>query len=344
MKSEPTTLEQTGMSTFSLISGLCLLVWSIQDQTCWTMPSAKEMKSLEDTLAALEEDVSWRRKCLICRNRRHRITSKERQKSATWNDWSNDGNLSLLQPSSIPICYLPGFCFFQKHQSRSPTTPSPCSCWTNSQCLKSLKSEMVCWKRCTIPSWQSLGKTWRGMMITAKHFPKLTKCLTLDWRLLERLSNSQGNLLEDTELIEVQLCEKSHQEIGFIVWSPCHWRLFQKLPFGKSDVLKLTIKHTHLPRFSGGHRVSHRLRKVLANTKAKAKEVEGKLREADERTDLRAQVMVGWWLRLVVYHAGHTAGRDVFFSYGLIYYDSKSPRFKHQLATPLAFLSLWVWC
>ena len=230
MKSERTTLEQTGMSTFSLISGLCLLVWSIQDQTFWTMPSAKEMKSLEDTLAALEEDVSWRRKCLICRNRRHRITSKERQKSATWNDWSNDGNLSLLQPSSIPICYLPGFCFFQKHQSRSPTTPSPCSFWTNSQCLKSLKSEMVCWKRCTIPSWQSLGKTWRGMMITGKHFPKLTKCLTLDWRLLERLSNSQGNLLEDTELIEVQLCEKSHQEIGFIVWSPCHWRLFQKLP------------------------------------------------------------------------------------------------------------------
>ena len=44
-------------------------------------------------------------------------------------------------------------------------------------------------------------------------------------RLLERLSNSQGNLLEDTELIE-----------------------------------------------------------VLANTKAKAKEVEGKLKEADERT------------------------------------------------------------
>lgn len=52
-----------------------------------------------------------------------------------------------------------------------------------------------------------------------------TKSLQLlDKQLLERLSNSQGNLLEDTELIE-----------------------------------------------------------VLANTKAKAKEVEGKLKEADER-------------------------------------------------------------
>merc|ERR1719399_1267802 len=52
-----------------------------------------------------------------------------------------------------------------------------------------------------------------------------TKSLALlDKQLLERLSNSQGNLLEDTELIE-----------------------------------------------------------VLANTKAKAKEVEGKLQEADER-------------------------------------------------------------
>merc|ERR1719473_1822193 len=68
------------------------------------------------------------------------------------------------------------------------------------------------------------------------HFsPELSaKCTVIDFtvtlkgleqQLLERLSNSTGNLLDDTELIE-----------------------------------------------------------VLANTKAKAKEVEGKLREADERT------------------------------------------------------------
>ncbi len=110
------------------------------------------------------------------------------------------------------ICYLPGFCFFQKRQSRLPTTPSPCSCWTNSQ---SLKSEMV-WEKVEYSIMRIIGKHEQTWQITGNQFPKLTKCLTLDWRLLERLSNSQGNLLEDTELIEANQCKDD--------WSKmCNW-------------------------------------------------------------------------------------------------------------------------